>query len=260
MATPSGEDSESTSAPSGEDSDSAQYEADVASASEAGEPADEADAGADAGQAVPLDAAAPNSPANAEAGVANAVVANAALGDAGSPAGVVLAAASVEDPTGVWVERGGEEQRRGGGGDAEDASAAEGYDTWYARNGIRAQWLYGDTLSAATAPLENLDAIWERLGSDLNQAAGEAGVEIVVGSGAVVTTAVSVGYVIWMVRGSALLASLASSLPTWSLVDPLPVLEQPVGGATKKKADAEEESLQAMLERANRTPAGTSGP
>ena len=34
----------------------------------------------------------------------------------------------------------------------------------------------------------------------------------------------TVGYVVWLLRGGALVASLLSSLPAWRLLDPLPVL------------------------------------
>jgi hypothetical protein len=46
----------------------------------------------------------------------------------------------------------------------------------------------------------------------------------VVGSSAVVTTGLSVGYVVWLARGGRLLASLLSSMPAWRAIDPLPVL------------------------------------
>jgi len=46
----------------------------------------------------------------------------------------------------------------------------------------------------------------------------------VVGSSAVVTTGLSVGYVVWLARGGMLLASLLSSMPAWRAIDPLPVL------------------------------------
>ena len=34
----------------------------------------------------------------------------------------------------------------------------------------------------------------------------------------------SVGYLVWLVRGGVLLSSLLSSLPAWRMLDPLPVL------------------------------------
>jgi hypothetical protein len=48
----------------------------------------------------------------------------------------------------------------------------------------------------------------------------------VVASSVVVSTGFSVGYVLWLARGGALLASLASAIPAWAMVDPLPVLSK----------------------------------
>lgn len=55
------------------------------------------------------------------------------------------------------------------------------------------------------------------------EAAQEQGV---VASSVVVTTGLSVGYVLWLARGGALLASMASAIPMWASVDPLPVLSR----------------------------------
>ena len=49
--------------------------------------------------------------------------------------------------------------------------------------------------------------------------------KVVVGSSAAVSTSVSVGYAVWMLRGGSLLTSILSSLPVWQGFDPLPVLE-----------------------------------
>src|SRR5262249_41781906 len=46
------------------------------------------------------------------------------------------------------------------------------------------------------------------------------------GSIAVGGFGLTVGYVLWLLRGGALLASLLSSLPAWRLIDPLPVLSR----------------------------------
>lgn len=41
---------------------------------------------------------------------------------------------------------------------------------------------------------------------------------------AAVSTTLSIGYVVWMLRGGVLLSSLLASLPAWRAIDPLPVL------------------------------------
>ena len=60
----------------------------------------------------------------------------------------------------------------------------------------------------------------------------EQGVERrnVVASSIALTTGLSVGYVIWLVRGGALLGSMLSAMPAWQMIDPLPVLTRSRGG------------------------------
>ncbi|HIE99505.1 MAG: hypothetical protein ABGZ53_28015 [Fuerstiella sp.] len=48
---------------------------------------------------------------------------------------------------------------------------------------------------------------------------------VVVGTSAVVSTGVSVGYVMWLLRGGSLLTTFLSSLSAWQAFDPLAVLE-----------------------------------
>lgn len=47
---------------------------------------------------------------------------------------------------------------------------------------------------------------------------------VAIGSGVVVTSGLSVGYVAWLVRGGVLLGTALSSLPAWQFIDPLPIL------------------------------------
>ena len=49
---------------------------------------------------------------------------------------------------------------------------------------------------------------------------------VVVGSSVIATTSLSVGYVIWMLRGGSLFASFVTSLPAWASFDLLPVLDE----------------------------------
>ncbi|MCF6202967.1 MAG: DUF4347 domain-containing protein [Methylococcaceae bacterium] len=46
----------------------------------------------------------------------------------------------------------------------------------------------------------------------------------IVGSSITLTTGLSIGYVIWLVRGGVLLSSVLSTLPAWRMIDPLPVI------------------------------------
>ena len=73
----------------------------------------------------------------------------------------------------------------------------------------------------------------------------------VLGSAIAVSTGLSVGYVIWLIRGGMLLSSLLSSIPAWQILDPLPVL------AGRKGEDDldDDESLASIIDR---KPAGKS--
>jgi hypothetical protein len=63
--------------------------------------------------------------------------------------------------------------------------------------------------------LDILRALWMQQESSHRQ---------VVAATVAVSTGLSVGYVIWLLRGGALLGSLLSAMPAWQMVDPLPVL------------------------------------
>ena len=52
----------------------------------------------------------------------------------------------------------------------------------------------------------------------------------------------SAGYVVWMLKGGSLLASVLSSLPAWQLADPLAIL---VG--KKGDEDEDDESLETII-------------
>ena len=47
--------------------------------------------------------------------------------------------------------------------------------------------------------------------------------------------AITVGYVVWSLRGASLIASLLTSMPLWRSLDPLPILENRVQPLTRKR-------------------------
>jgi hypothetical protein len=68
----------------------------------------------------------------------------------------------------------------------------------------------------------------------------------IAGSTFAVTTGLSIGYVLWLVRGGILLSSVLSSLPAWRLVDPLPVL----ASLDKRSQDqADDDSLESVIHK-----------
>lgn len=66
------------------------------------------------------------------------------------------------------------------------------------------------------------------------------------GTAVATTASISVGYIMWMLRGGYVLASVRSTMPVWQNIDPLPVL------AALDAADADDDdSLETMIERAS---------
>ncbi len=90
--------------------------------------------------------------------------------------------------------------------------------------------------------LQQLDQLQDAMRQQLNLDKN------VVASTLAVSTGLSVGYVIWLVRGGVLLSSLLTSLPAWRLIDPLPILGHLVG---KKADDGDDDSLESMLKKSN---------
>jgi len=89
-----------------------------------------------------------------------------------------------------------------------------------------------------TAYLTQLEAVD---GEVLSEAAIETWVT---GSAVMTGTGLSVGYIVWMIRGGYLMASLMSVLPVWQNVDPLHVLD------ALADDDDDDESLEEMIEKA----------
>ncbi len=69
-----------------------------------------------------------------------------------------------------------------------------------------------------------------------------------VAASATVATGLSVGYVVWLLRGGVVVSTLLSSLPAWRMVDPLPVLGRM---DDDERDDDPDESLEAMVGRTN---------
>lgn len=85
------------------------------------------------------------------------------------------------------------------------------------------------TPGAAEDLRRNLDALHDQL--------QDSGLERrhVVASSIALSTGLSVGYVIWLIRGGALLGSMLSAMPAWQMIDPLPVLHR--GGGRGQSID-----------------------
>jgi hypothetical protein len=74
----------------------------------------------------------------------------------------------------------------------------------------------------------SLDRLWEQIGAIHDSARTEAlsytASPLAFGAGGM-TMAAAVTYLLWYLRGGVLMATLLSQIPTWRMIDPLPVLE-----------------------------------
>jgi len=81
-----------------------------------------------------------------------------------------------------------------------------------------------------------------RIKDELNASAETT--QAIVVSGTIVSTGLSVGYIIWLIRGGLLLGSVMSSMPAWCFVDPLPVLRD----LGNNNEEDDKESLQSLVD------------
>jgi len=83
----------------------------------------------------------------------------------------------------------------------------------------------------------SLDAIKEEIGQEILLG------KTVVGSAIATSVGLSAGYVVWLLKGGSLMASVLSSMPAWQFTDPLAIL---VG--KKDDEDDDDESLETIIE------------
>ena len=62
-----------------------------------------------------------------------------------------------------------------------------------------------------------------------------------IASSIVVSGGVSIGYVVWLVRGGVLMSSMLSALPAWQMIDPMPVLAAARKAKVRRGAAATED-------------------
>ena len=92
--------------------------------------------------------------------------------------------------------------------------------------------------------------LWKNLDSIQDQVVLDSILEWLIVGAAVAVTTLSAGYVLWVLRGGYLVASLLSSLPTWQFVDPLPALDH--AAMNNASIPDDRASLSALIDRANR--------
>jgi hypothetical protein len=75
---------------------------------------------------------------------------------------------------------------------------------------------------------------------------------LVVGTTAMVSTGLTVGYVVWLLRGGSLLASVLSVMPAWRFLDPLPILETFVDDSESDDREDTEDTIESLVTRNGR--------
>jgi len=128
------------------------------------------------------------------------------------------------------------------------------------KSSIRRSGRHNDHGTEAAAT--ELDVIQREYGTLLNQLdtfqqdvneqlASEQTYEVfVAGTTAVSVTGLTIGYVIWLLRGGTLLASMVSTLPAWCSFDPLPVLGT-FDESNDRERDHDDDSLESLMTRSN---------
>ncbi len=108
--------------------------------------------------------------------------------------------------------------------------------------------LIPDSLHNLTHAILENQTMWNDLNSFRDQLESQqhssALVEdIVVGTTTAVTGGLTVGYVIWLIRGGSLLATMISVMPTWMSFDPLPVMDR----FEEERSEEDKESLASIV-------------
>ncbi len=92
---------------------------------------------------------------------------------------------------------------------------------------------------------QQMQEAYDRLRDEIDQ---EARLDaITLGGTVTVSAGLSVGYVVWLIRGGLLASTVLASLPAWQFLDPLPVLARIQD--TDEDDDSEEESLDSIIKQ-----------
>ena len=84
-----------------------------------------------------------------------------------------------------------------------------------------------------------LDALEEEIGNEIRLS------RTLLGSAMATSVGLSAGYVIWMLKGGSLLASVLASVPAWQIADPLAIL-----AGSRRDDDEDDESLETIIDDA----------
>ena len=122
--------------------------------------------------------------------------------------------------------------------------------------------LYADLGTAPLTQLLRSEDLQRRLDEFRRQMTHSSTVRSsVLASSIAVTGGLSIGYVVWLVRGGVLLSSMLSALPAWQLIDPMPVLA--AAGADRRRRSAaahDDPDIERLFDERSPAPAAASLP
>ncbi|MFV1965128.1 MAG: hypothetical protein ACC628_06865 [Pirellulaceae bacterium] len=123
-------------------------------------------------------------------------------------------------------------------------------DTWYVYDSFAGLELHDQELSVGDLVAPDWNLYWDAIETIEEEAVQDRDVQVVVDTAAIVTTAASVTYALWSIRGASLVASMISSLPAWALIDPLPIVDKAANSRVASPAATDDdETLQDIVKR-----------
>ena len=126
-------------------------------------------------------------------------------------------------------------------------SAEQVYDYFASLNPENSQSEHANILRAHTSVDRNLldksGWFWHALDQNSRQMQSEANLpEILLGSSAAIASSMTVGYLVWLIKGGQVAAAVMANMPAWRLIDPLPILT-----ALIEDDEVEDDSLESII-------------
>jgi nucleoside permease NupC len=83
---------------------------------------------------------------------------------------------------------------------------------------------------------------WQALNQNSERMETQSSVaEVLLGGTAAIASSITVGYLVWLIKGGQVLAAIMANLPAWQLIDPLPILNSIIDD------DEDEDSLHKII-------------
>jgi hypothetical protein len=125
-------------------------------------------------------------------------------------------------------------------------------DTWYVHDTFVGFDFQSHSPSADELTAPKWELYWDAIATLDEEVGQEQKLEVVVGTAAVVTTAASLTYALWSIRGASLAASMMSTLPAWAMIDPLPIADANVNARAATSKCRDDETLEEIAKQGAR--------